>query len=79
MKLQNREFVDEKIAKGAFASEAQVVDEALRRWREEEQIAGLEELRQKVNAGIQDLESGRSAPLDMEAIKDRIRQECESA
>jgi len=79
MQLQNREFIDEKIAQGEFASEAQVVDEALRRWREEEQVRGLEELRRKVNAGIQDLESGRSAPLDMEAIKNRIRQECESA
>ena len=77
MKLENREFVDRKLAEGGFTTEDQVIGEALRRWREEEQTAELDELRRKVDAGIRDLESGNSAPLDMEAIKNRIRAECE--
>jgi len=78
MKLENQEFVDRKIAEGGFTSEDQVVDEALRRWREQEQGNGWKALRRKVDAGIDDLDSGRSALFDMEGIKDRLRTECES-
>ena len=50
MQLQNRGFIDEKIATGEFACEAQVVDEALRRWQEEERRRLHRALGERLNA-----------------------------
>ena len=79
MKLENREFIHRKIAEGEFESEDQVVEEALRRWREEEQRQGhgnsLSDLRRQIEIGLRDLQAGRSALLDIQAIKDRLRSE----
>jgi hypothetical protein len=45
---------------------------------EAEPLARLEELRQKIQAGIDDFERGDFAELDMAAIKAEARQEREA-
>ena len=63
------------VASGRYNSASEVVREALRLVEEREQLRAikLEALRRDVQQGLDDLEAGRSGPLDMEAIKQEAR------
>lgn len=65
-------FVASGIASGRFRSEEEAVREGLDLLRSREQK--LEALRADLQIGLDDLEAGRSFPLDIEDIKERGRQ-----
>ncbi len=65
-------FVSSGIASGRFRSEEEAVREGLDLLRRREQE--LEALRADLQVGLDDLEAGRSFPLDIEDIKRRGRQ-----
>jgi antitoxin ParD1/3/4 len=64
-------LVDEKVASGFYDSASEVVREALRLLKERDEIRSLAraELRRDVMAGVEELDRGESAALDMTAIK----------
>lgn len=64
-------LVDEKVASGLYESASEVIREALRllRDRDEVRVLALGDLRKDIAAGLDQLERGESAPLDVEAIK----------
>ncbi len=64
-------LVDEKVASGLYDSASDVVRDALRLMRERDEVRALsvEELRRDILVGLQDLEQGRSATLDVDKIK----------
>jgi antitoxin ParD1/3/4 len=64
-------LIDEKVASGLYDSASEVVRDALRLMRERDEVRALaiEELRKDILAGVQDMEQGRSAPLDVDRIK----------
>jgi antitoxin ParD1/3/4 len=64
-------LVDEKVASGFYDSASEVVREALRLLKERDEIRSLAraELRRDVVAGVEELDRGESAALDMTAIK----------
>ena len=64
-------LVDEKVASGLYESASEVIREALRllRDRDEVRTLALEDLKRDIVAGLDQLERGDSAPLDIEAIK----------
>ncbi|HKI14654.1 MAG TPA: type II toxin-antitoxin system ParD family antitoxin [Roseiarcus sp.] len=64
------EVVAEKVASGRYASASEVVREALRLLSERDQ---LNQLRQEVRLGIEQLDRGRSKPFDARAL-DRIKR-----
>ena len=59
------EVVAEKVASGRYASASEVVREALRLLSERDQ---LNQLRQEVRLGIEQLDRGRSGPFDSRAL-----------
>ena len=62
-----REFLDERIASGRYASASEVVQDALRLLEQyEENARKLEWLRKAYQEGI---DSGDAGPLDAESIK----------
>jgi antitoxin ParD1/3/4 len=65
-------MVREAVEAGGYASSSEVVREALREWKARRalQTDALEELRRQWQEG---LNSGPSAPLDIEATKRRAR------
>jgi len=65
-------LVRRKVASGMYTSASEVVREALRLMEEQDQMRAvrLDQLRQDVRKG---LESGPTAPLDLETIKQRGR------
>ncbi len=64
------EIVAEKVASGRYASASEVVREALRLLSERDE---LNQLRQEVRLGIEQLDRGRSGPFDGRAL-DRIKR-----
>ncbi len=73
-------FINELVSSGKFASETDVINAGLRLLQEQaaDRAARLEELRQKIQVGIDDFERGDFAELDMAAIKAEARQEWEA-
>lgn len=67
------QYVDEKIAAGAFASRDAFVVEAVRMYREFEFRHEL--LRTDIRAAIEEAERGMTAPLDIEAIRQELAEE----
>jgi antitoxin ParD1/3/4 len=70
-------FVSSKLAAGQYEDANAVICEALRMLREQEEQDqnNLEELRREIAVGIEDLEQGRSAPMDALAILAEVREE----
>lgn len=70
---QLEKVVKEKVASGLYSSASEVVGEALRLLDDHDRLQqiNLERLRSDVQQG---LDSGESAPLDMEAIKAEARK-----
>jgi antitoxin ParD1/3/4 len=69
-----QKFVDQKLASGDFASASEVIHTALALLQFERPFEGkeLEYYREQLK-GIEDLEDGDYEPLDMEAIKQEVR------
>ena len=69
-------LIDEKVASGLYDSASEVVRDALRlmRQRDEVRVLALEELRRDILAGVEQLDQGRSAVLDVNEIKALGRQ-----
>ena len=65
------DFVASMVKSGAYQSNSEVVREALRLMRDREEVRRirLEELRREVQKGLDDVDAGRVAPLDIEEIK----------
>ena len=70
-------FVNGKVSTGRYGSASEVVREALRLLQDQDRLreAQLAELRSEVAKGIDALDVGQGAPLDMAAIKRRARKE----
>jgi len=68
-------MIQEKVRSGLYQTASEVVREALRLFQEREQLYAirLEELRKEIAKGIEQLERGEVAPLDIEAIKAKAR------
>lgn len=71
-----REFVRVKMRTGEYASENEVVCEALSFLRERDQIRAmrLAELRRAVQIGVDQLDRGDSKPFDAEELKAEVRK-----
>jgi antitoxin ParD1/3/4 len=69
-------YVGKKVHSGLYHSASEVLRESLRLLRERDaaQKYRLEELRRDVRLGLNQLDRGERAPLDMEAIKARVHQ-----
>jgi antitoxin ParD1/3/4 len=63
-------FVIEQVENGVYPSPDRVVQEALRLLKEQDERrqAKLEDLRQEIAIGLEQIERGEVAPLDIEAI-----------
>jgi antitoxin ParD1/3/4 len=69
---QLEKLIREKVESGLYGSASEVVREALRVLEERE--AAREELRRELRVGLEDVEKGREAPLDIEEIKKEARR-----
>jgi antitoxin ParD1/3/4 len=67
-------WIETRVSAGLYRSSSEVVREALRLLREHEELKELqrEELRRGIKVGIDDLDAGRSRPLDAAAL-DQIK------
>jgi antitoxin ParD1/3/4 len=69
-------LVQDKVASGLYASESEVVREALRllKNRDELKLLAVEDLRREIQRGLDQLDRGESVPLDAERIKSEGRR-----
>ena len=69
-------LVNEKVRSGMYSSASEVVREALRLLKEQEELRRrrLEELRRDVGIGLEQANRGEVAPLDIAKIKSRLRK-----
>lgn len=58
---------------GRYASEDEVIDEALRLLEERDEQAKLDSLRREVAIGIEQIARGETAPFDPRATLERVR------
>jgi antitoxin ParD1/3/4 len=66
-------FVTQKVESGLYATGSAVICEALRLLQERER--SIEELRKQIGLGIEQADRGEVAPLDMEAILAKSREQ----
>ena len=71
-------ILKDAVATGRYASASQVIREALRDWRTREDLLEIERARLQA-VWRQGVESGPSAPLDMDAVKAAAREQLEAA
>lgn len=73
-------FINELITSGKFASETDVIRAGLRLLQDQaaERAAKLEELRQKIQVGIDQADRGEFSTLTMDEIKAEARREWEA-
>ena len=64
-------MVNEKVQSGLYNSASEVVREALRLLKEQDELRRirLEELRREIQVGIDELERGEGRAIDFEALK----------
>jgi antitoxin ParD1/3/4 len=69
-------FVKEQVDSGLYHSASEVVREGLRLLllQRQDRQARLEELRRQIAVGLEQLDRGEGAPLDVEAIKSEGRR-----
>lgn len=69
-------FVQEKIENGGYQSANEVISDALRLLQERERPREelIEQLRKEIGIGLEQADSGETAPLDVEFIKARGRE-----
>lgn len=68
-------FVRQELASGEYASEEEILQEGLRLLQDRKQR--LEQLRSDIQVGLDQLDRGEGAPLDMEAIKAKVADRLE--
>ena len=75
------QFVNELVASGQYASEADVIREGLTllRQRSAERSEALDELRRQIQVGMDDIARGDVEELDMATIRAEARREWEAA
>ena len=66
------QFVQHQVASGRYRSVDDVVQAGLSLLKERQQK--LDELRAEIQIGLDELDRGEGVPLDMAAIKARVRQ-----
>ena len=73
---QLQRLVEDKVASGLYHSASEVIREGLRLLQERDQLrqVRLEELRQQIQVGLDELDQGLVAPLDTDSIKQRGRK-----
>ncbi len=71
-----QQFVQNQIERGDYSTTGEVVCAALTLLREREQVRAirLERLRADLQVGIDELERGEGTALDMEEIKQEVRE-----
>lgn len=71
------DFVNKKVKSGLYNSASEVIRAALRILKEQEALrkTKLERLRRDIMIGIEQLERGEAAPLDMEEIQEEARRQ----
>jgi antitoxin ParD1/3/4 len=69
-------LVNDKVATGLYTSASEVIREALRLLKERDEVrtVTLRELKRDLAAGLDQLDRGESAVLDIESIKAEARQ-----
>jgi antitoxin ParD1/3/4 len=69
-------LVNDKVATGLYTSASEVIREALRLLKDQDEIRAvtLQELKRDVAAGVEQLDRGQSSALDMAAIKAKARK-----
>ena len=70
---EREQIVREFLQDGRFASEDEVIDEALRLLQERDEQTGLVDLRREIAIGIEQADRGELAPFDPRATLERIR------
>jgi len=70
---EREQFVRSLVQRGQFASEDEVIDEALRLFQELDEQAKLAELRHEIAIGTEQADRGELAPFDPRATLARIR------
>jgi antitoxin ParD1/3/4 len=70
---EREQLVRSLMENGGFASEAEVIDAALRLLQEHDEQAMLAELRREIAIGIEEADRGELAPFDPRATLERIR------
>jgi antitoxin ParD1/3/4 len=75
-----QQIVREKVASGDYASEDDVLREALQLLEDRDRLRTwkLEELRKEIAVGIQQAEQGMVAPLDMDEIRTKVTARLQS-
>jgi antitoxin ParD1/3/4 len=66
-------FVRSLVEDGGFASEAEVIDTAVRLLQELDEQAMLADLRREIEIGIDEADRGELAPFDPHTTLERIR------
>ncbi len=69
--LQN--YVNQKIASGEFGTPEEFATEAIRVYRQLEK--DYRQLRDELSSRIEQADAGQVLPLDVDSIKDQLRQE----
>jgi antitoxin ParD1/3/4 len=67
------QFVRSLVQGGQYASEDEVIDDALRLLQERDDQAKLAELRREIAIGIEQADRGELAPFDPHATWERVR------
>ena len=69
-------LVNDKVTSGLYTSASEVVREALRLLKGQDEIRAmrLQELKRDIAAGLDQLDRGQSSDLDMAAIKAKARK-----
>ncbi|MBI3895404.1 MAG: type II toxin-antitoxin system ParD family antitoxin [Acidobacteria bacterium] len=69
-------LVNEKVRSGMYSSASEVVREALRLLKEQEELRQrrLEELRKEIGIGLEQVKRGEVVPLNVTKIKSRLRR-----
>jgi antitoxin ParD1/3/4 len=69
-------LVNDKVASGLYTSASEVIREALRllKGQDEVRLLSVQELRRDIAAGLDQLDRGQLAALDMAAIKAKARK-----
>ena len=69
---QLEDIIKRKVASGMYGNASEVVREALRLMEERDRY---QELRAEVTAGFEQIERGDTVPLNMESIKQGVRED----
>lgn len=69
-------LVNDKVASGLYTSASEVIREALRLLKGQDDLSALrlQELKRDIAAGLDQLDRGQSSDLDMAAVKAKARK-----